>query len=594
MCKEGPVDVLALLKPVLAMLAMVGSLILIHEAGHYVVARIFGVSVKVFSLGVGQRLVGFRWGKTDFRISALPIGGYVRWVGADPFSDAGSDDDDWIDAAGSFIHKPAWQRLLIVAAGPLTNLVLPVFVFSALFMVGEPQWQAVVGAIVPGSIAESAGAQPGDEIVAVGETPTGTWVDVAEAFEETDADTVTLRVRRAGAETTLALPVAEATNPHRFGDFGLDPRALDTAVVVDDPASPASRGGARSGDRILAINGAPVATWHAMAAALGKAERVSVKVSRAPPAPEEGAEPGEAAELELEWAADPSWAPERFPADDDTWARWGIAHGTLGIGSVARLPDGRASAAQCAGLRVGDRILRLGDRDIRRWADVTASVAGTVEERAEAAAPARPLGFVVRRDGSVIKLEITPDVVQVVDDDRRYRVRPLIGFSPMGSFVYPDTIPRPYGVAQAATRGLMATGENARRMVEQIGLMVSGGAPVSQNLGGPIAIFSTAKAAAEAGLFAAAGTIALLSISLGVINLLPVPVLDGGQIVMYAAEWVRGRPLPYRLRERLQQVGVLLLVSLFLVVSVWDVQSCVRGGREEPVVAAPVGPARCE
>ena len=84
MCKEGPVDVIALLKPILAMLAMVGSLILIHEAGHFVVARAFGVSVKVFSLGVGQRLFGFRWGKTDFRVSALPIGGYVRWVGCGP------------------------------------------------------------------------------------------------------------------------------------------------------------------------------------------------------------------------------------------------------------------------------------------------------------------------------------------------------------------------------------------------------------------------------------------------------------------------------------------------------------------------------
>ena len=105
---------------------------------------------------------------------------------------------------------------------------------------------------------------------------------------------------------------------------------------------------------------------------------------------------------------------------------------------------------------------------------------------------------------------------------------------------------------------------------------------------------ATAKAAAEAGLFAAAGTIALLSISLGVINLLPVPVLDGGQIVMYAAEWVRGRPLPYRLRERLQQIGVLLLVSLFLVVSVWDVQSCVRGGRDVPETPTYTGPARCD
>jgi regulator of sigma E protease len=591
---EGPVDVLAMIKPLIAMGAMVGSLILVHEAGHFLVARMFGVSVKVFSLGVGQRLFGFKFGKTDFRVSALPIGGYVRWVGADPFSDGGADDDeDWIDAKGSFIHKPAWQRLLIVAAGPVTNLVLPVFVFCALFMVGEPQWQAVVGGIVPNSIAEKAGVLPGDEIVAVDETVTTTWVDVAEAFEVIDTSSVTLRVRRGGAETTLTLPNADATDARRFGDYGLDPRALDPALVVDDPASPAGRGGARSGDRVLSVDGVAVDTWHAMVAALAGKERAAVRVSRPAPAAKEGEEAGAPTETDLIWTVDPAWLPERYAADDDTWARWGIAHGTLSIGTVALLPDGRASAAQCAGLRAGDRILKLGERDIRRWADVTGSVAGTVDENAEVAAPARPLAFVVRRDGAVLKLEITPDVVQVVDDDRRYRVRPLIGFSPLGSFVYPESVPRPYGIGQAFLRGVTATGDNARRMVEQLGLMASGGAPVSQNLGGPIAIFSTAKAAWEAGLFAAAGTLALLSISLGVINLLPVPVLDGGQIVMYAAEWVRGRPLPYRLRERLQQVGVLLLISLFLIVSVWDVQSCVRGGRDEPIVAAPEGAPRC-
>jgi regulator of sigma E protease len=586
------VDLVALLKPVLAMLLMVGSLILIHEAGHFAVARLFGVSVKVFSLGVGQRLFGVRWGKTDFRVSALPIGGYVRWVGADPFSDAGADDDDWIDAAGSFIHKPAWQRLLIVAAGPITNLLLPVFVFTALFVVGEPQWKAVVGGIVPGSIAASAGVQAGDEIVSVDGAPTRTWVDVAEAFEAATDSTVAVAVSRQGRETSLSLPVSSATDRHRFGDFGLDPRALDTVVGVDDPASPAGLAGLRAGDRITSVNGTPVSTWHALAAVLAQAEHARVAVKR-PAAEAAGEEAGRETDLDVELHFDPGWSPERFPGDDDTWARWGLSHGTLSIAALAPLPDGRSSAAQCAGLRVGDRLLRLGDRDIRRWADVTAAVAATVSDSAEVASAAQPLRFTLRREGRIVTLDITPDVVQVVDDDRRYRVRPLVGLSPMGNFVYPDTVPRPYGPLDALRRAAEATLDNARRMVEQIGLMVSGGAPVSQNLGGPIAIFSTAKAAAEAGAFAAAGTIALLSISLGVINLLPVPVLDGGQIVMYAAEWIRGRPLPYRLRERLQQVGVLVLVSLFLVVSVWDVQSCARGGRDAPPPTY-VGPVRCD
>ncbi|MSQ03390.1 MAG: RIP metalloprotease RseP [Myxococcales bacterium] len=556
------------LQSILAVVAMVGVLVLIHESGHFLVARFFGVTVKVFSVGVGARAFGVRVGHTDYRVSWLPIGGYVRWAGADAFSDGSVDEDgEPEDARGSFMAKPAWQRLLIVAAGPVTNLILPLFVFSALFLWGEPQWRADVGYVVPGSAAEVAGVQPGDRIVTVGTVATSTWVDVAEALEASSpVGSVSLGIERAGTARALDVPVADVDDVHHFGDYGLDPRAMDISLLVDDPASPAGRAGLRTGDRVRSVGGRDLTLWSELVAALQDKLSVDIVVERP------GTAGSEARRHELRLQVDDAWTPTRFAADDALWARWGLAHGMLGVGTIGPLPDETASPAQCQGLQIGDRVLRIGDRDVRRWADVTAAVASTLPEGGALGDRAAAIPFKIRRAGVILDVPITPAVVQDVDTNRRYQVRPMVGFGPSGAFVYPPDVIRPYGPVAAVSRAVHATVGSAGRMIEQLGLMVTGGAPASQNLGGPIEIFATAGRAWEKGLFEAAATMALLSISLGVLNLLPVPVLDGGQIVMYLAEWVRGRPLPYRLRERLQQVGVLMLVTLFLVVSVWDVR----------------------
>lgn len=557
---------LGFLQTGLAVVLMVGTLVLVHEAGHFVVARLFGVTVKVFSIGVGPRAFGFTWGKTDYRVSWIPIGGYVRWVGADPFSDSGSDDDpDWIDAKGSFIHKPAWQRLLIVAAGPVTNLVLPVLVFTGLFLWGEPQWTATVGYVVPDSAAERGGLHPGDRLVRIGEVEVDTWNDVSDALDALPpADALALVYARDGQQHRVQLPLQGVEDPHHFGDYGLDPRAIDTTLLVDDPASPVGKAGLRTGDRVRRVNGAPVETWAQMLRALGGQERARLEVDRVVDDATES--------LTVEVAVDPTWAPPRYPADDDTWARWGLVNGMLGIAAIQHtLPDGTASPAQCQGLRLGDRVLRIGERDVRRWVDITAAITASFPAGGTLTDAAAALPFVLRRDGQIVELTITPAVVQEVDQTRRYKVGPRVGFGPGGAYVYPSDTIRSYAAPQAAERALSATVGSAGRMIEQLGLIFTGGAPASQNVGGPIEIFSTAADAWSRGLFESAATVALLSISLGVLNLLPVPVLDGGQIVMYLAEWVRGRPLPWRLRERLQQVGVLMLLSVLLLVSAWDI-----------------------
>ncbi len=567
-------------RTLISMLLLVGTLVLIHEGGHFLVARWCGVSVKVFSIGVGPRLFGFTRGGTDYRLSALPIGGYVRWVGSDPFADSGNEDEDWIDAKGSFIHKPAWQRLLIVAAGPLTNLILPLFVFTALFVAGEEQPRADIGRVEQASAAALAGVQVGDRIVGVGGTETLTWIDVYEALHAFEGGTLPLQVDRDGTEVSLTL-ATPAGEPVYASSLGLGDSAPDTQMVVDDPSSPAGRAGLTTGNRILTVDGAAVRTWSDVVRALAGKDQVTLDLG------ELDGSKGRRVALQT----DSTWSPQRFAADDDTWARWGFTSATLSIGVIRPLPDGRPSAAQCLGLKAQDRLLRVGDRDVHTFVDVLKAVGATVDGKPTEATTPRPLDFVLRRGGVILTLTMQPDVIQDVDAFGRYIYIPRVGFGAGGEFLPPANVPRPYGLVAAMKRAGQETWTIGTFMVEQIGEMITGGAPVAKNLGGPVAIFDTARKAAEQGLFFAARVFAQLSLSLGVINLLPIPVLDGGQIVTYAAEWIRGRPLPWRVRERLQQVGLLFLVSLLLVVSVWDVQKC--ASPSEDATAPAEGVPKC-
>ncbi|MBW1879720.1 MAG: site-2 protease family protein, partial [Deltaproteobacteria bacterium] len=136
-----------MLVKILAGLVMLSVLVIIHEFGHFVVARLFRVGVPVFSVGMGPRVGGFRWKGTDYRLSALPIGGYVQLAGADPFGE--EDPDAYVDPAEDFMQKPVWQRFLVMLAGPAANLALPLLILSAILMAGEQRPDTVIGMVLP-------------------------------------------------------------------------------------------------------------------------------------------------------------------------------------------------------------------------------------------------------------------------------------------------------------------------------------------------------------------------------------------------------------------------------------------------------------
>lgn len=559
------------LLPIVAALGLIAVLITIHEFGHFIVAKFFGVDVRVFSIGMGKRLFGVTWRGTDYRLSLLPLGGYVRMAGSDPFSDSGRNDVDEEglsndpSAPGAFLAKPAWQRLLIMAAGPAMNLVLPFAVFTVLLVAGEPQPDAVVGTVREDTPAFAVGIRPEDRIVSVAGVAVATWVDVSEAFAKAP-QVVPLVVRNpAGVErnVTLAAPRTPSEGAERSPwDYGLRLLAPDAHVSVDDPASPAARVGLTSGDEILAVGGVAVSDWNAAARLLADSSRGWTLRWRTGT--------GDAAQERTgEILPDPNWeargAANATAADDATWRAWGLASADTTVGSYAK----DTSAGKKAGMEMLDRVLLVNDVPMRRWSDLILQIANAAEGSGETML-ARPVTLTVRRGGEVKTVTVKPDVVRDTDMLGRYRWRPRIGIGSLGDIAEPAEVRRPYPLPQAFQRANRETVLIAQMMVGQLGKMFTNEAPLSENLGGPIEFFRQSKAAAERGIFDWARQLGVFSISLGIINLLPVPVLDGGQIVMYAAEWARGRPLPLIVRERLQQVGVLFLVALMLFAFVND------------------------
>jgi regulator of sigma E protease len=190
---------------------------------------------------------------------------------------------------------------------------------------------------------------------------------------------------------------------------------------------------------------------------------------------------------------------------------------------------------------------------------------------------AKALPIQIRREGQVISLEVLPDVVHTTDNRGLYQWRPQIGVMGYWDVVLPVRVSRSYPLVEAVERGTEETVGIAGKMLDQLGKLLTGEAAPQKSLGGPLEIVRQSAAAAERGAFEWARLMAVFSISLGILNLLPVPVLDGGQAMMYLAEWLRGRPLPLRMRELALQAGVIFLVLLTLMVLVFDIHRTVTG-----------------
>jgi regulator of sigma E protease len=238
---------------ILAVSIVLGIMVLVHEWGHFIVAKAFGVRVEIFSVGFGTRLWGTKRGDTDYRLSVLPLGGYVKMAGDNPFAERKGDPAE-------FLSKPRWQRVLIALAGPTMNVVLSVVLFAGIFMYGSKQpayldKPAVLAGVLTDSAAQKAGLTAGDRIVKINDRRNPTWDDVRlETISTLPGHSLSLVVDRSGRELSLSVPSGQAME--EILGYPAD-RLLVGSV---SPGMPAERSGLKDGDEIVQVDGKDLAS----------------------------------------------------------------------------------------------------------------------------------------------------------------------------------------------------------------------------------------------------------------------------------------------------------------------------------------------
>ncbi|HSG91269.1 MAG TPA: RIP metalloprotease RseP [Pseudomonadales bacterium] len=429
-----------LLQTILALIVTLGILVTVHEYGHFLVARLCGVRVLRFSVGMGPAL----WSRTarsgtEYVIAALPIGGYVRMLDERDCT-VGADERD-----EAFNAKPPLQRIAISLGGPVANFLLAIVVYWLVFAVtGTSGFAPVIGAVDPDSPIGRAGVPAGMEIVQIDARPTATWnavnLALVERLGETGEIRFTVRPPTGGDTRTLAVPVerwlAGQDEPDPIGTLGLAPA---------------------------------------------------------------------------------------FPAV---------------LGEVIE-----GGAAEAAGLRAGDRILAVDGEAIDGWRTWVTVVQ---------AAPGQRLELRVERDGGERTLFLTP-ASRALEDGSAIG---FVGTAPLYRTAH-------LGPLEALPRALAETRDKTVLTLDILRKMIVG-LVSTRNLSGPITIAKVAGDSAESGPEAFLSFLALLSVSLGVLNLLPIPVLDGGHILFYLVEMVKGSPVPEQVQVLGVQIGIFIVASLMV------------------------------
>ncbi len=430
-------------------IVVIGVLILVHELGHFFVARWTGVGVERFSIGFGPILVRWRGKETEYCISAIPMGGYVKMMGEESPLEGGTAPVVSPDKA--FAAKPLSARFLIVFAGPAMNFVLAAVIVSVVFAtIGRPVWPPVAGRVVDRGPAAAAGLRTGDQILSVDGRRVSYWEDVDRAVAGSEGRPLQLDVEREGARQAMTV------TPRR--------------TTVQDPILKESR---------------------------------------------------------------------------EVWDIGAGPHGAPVITSVTS-----DSPAEAAGLKPGDVVLSVADQRVFSPDEMVQAIKSR---------PRQKLALIVERDGKQLSLTVTPNAEKERgpsgDEVEVGRIQAGIGGKAVGT--------APYNPVAAVWHGAAWTANMSAIIVKGLWRIVLGSIDRS-NIGGPIQIASMAGQQAREGFGQLALFTAFISVNLAVLNLLPVPILDGGHLLFFVIEAVLGRPLSLKKREVAQQLGLALLLLLMV------------------------------
>lgn len=531
---------------VVGVVVLLGGLIFFHELGHYLVAKFFGVRVEVFSLGFGKKILRRQVGETEYCLSLIPLGGYVKLMGDDPYRTVPA-----ADAARAFSTQKLYKRFLIVAAGPIANLLLACVLFTLIFALGQPMRSSKIGLVAPGSPAWEAGLRPGDRIVAIDGAPVQYWNDLEDSLKPRVGSKVDLQVDRAGAQLRIPYAIGLVRSRNVYGEEeevggikGVSPFPALATVGISNPESAAGKAGLQTGDTIVKVDNQPVFLWEEMREALvshwqaGKPITVTYKRGD-----------------NLDKAEEKS-AVLVYPAPEKQGLFGEVA--ALGIypTELFVLKVNRDSPAEKGGLKPGDRVIKVGDIPVYHFEAVVDAVQAAGEKSGTVV-------FSLEREGKPVQLELKPVETEMEDPlTHAKKKRFLVGFMPQTHLADAEMlkfqIREPIKLVSHAVSEVFTISE---RMVVSLAKLVTGSVSV-KNLGGPVLIASIAGKSLDAGIVPFLQTMALISINLFLLNLFPIPVLDGGHLLFFLLEAIKGKPVSIRTMEFANQVGLVLILML--------------------------------
>lgn len=525
-----------MLSVIVPFVILLGLLIFVHELGHFLMARFFGVRVEVFSLGFGKKILSYKKGDTTYCLSLIPLGGYVKMFGDEIGANISEQDKKF-----AFTQKPVSQRIWVVLAGPLMNLFFAIFLFSMISSRGEELRAPVAGDIKATSAAGTAGFKSGDKILSVNGAEVKTWNQAEELLEDQANQTVRVIVQREQDQSTSELEVTPALsdNPNVLSSKrkvgivdGLEPHSIDSTVGVR-PESFAAMAGLKTGDRITHINDMDIKYWRQVEWALSqKIDAFKVTAERFD---------GE--------NKSPAIVTVTLPAQK-TKEQFGVEAPDLYLDKV--LPD---SPAQISGLQSGDRIISINGVELKTWEEVLNTVK-SYDEKVGA------LSLVILRGKEQKNFKMTPKLIAQMGSQGKEEKRFMIGIVPVIRGTPPVTVTQKAdNFFEALKNGTHRTWEITVMTLVSFKRLVT--AEISpKNIGGVISIGQAASETFKIGLGQFFSMMGVISINLFILNLLPIPVLDGGHLMFYIFEAIRGAPLSLRKMEIAQQVGLVILMGL--------------------------------
>lgn len=534
-------------------LVLLGVLVVIHELGHFIAAKLLDFKVLRFSIGFGRPILRIRGRETDYQLALFPLGGYVRILGDDP--------DEQIPAAlkhRAFNHKPLWQRLVVVFAGPFANFCLPIAIYFVTFAGDSELPAAVVGDVMEHSPADRAGLLPGDEVLNIDETETHYWQDVVKGVNKNPGKELRFVLRR-GNETfeRYITPVnyqqhlpnngTGETKITNEGMIGVTHAPFLPQVGVTAPNSPAGLAGFKTGDRVLSIDGSLVRNWRDLTKVLdSRPRRMNVTYVRGHKYSALGImllAPGHADLISREGTFE----------DGRPYIQHGLAPAEM---FIARVESN--SPADHAGLRVGDVITSLEGSEVRHWMTL---------ERHLQSQPDRQwvIGWTRNVGGDIQQMSGTLRQVWRQEKDEFGHSTQRLVFGAESDFEQGQgKMTLIDGRLSYAASRAVEHGFEAIFVTTSSFLSVLTGLAPSEKFGGPLMMFRVASVSGKKGWDALFRLIALVSISVGLINLLPIPELDGGHILLFAIEAVRRRPLSLQARSHIATAGLFFMGFLTL------------------------------